>query len=126
MWQESYWSNQDLAGAVDYTTTSSTLNHNWGLLSPDPSVTADGFSARFTRTVDLPAAGMYRFTVGSDDGQRLFVNGVQVLEDWAEQTYSVGTNTVDVMIDDPCSVDLVLEYYENTGHARVSLDWVAL
>jgi hypothetical protein len=69
---------------------------------------------------------LYRFTVGSDDGQRLFVNGIQVLEDWTEQTYSAGTNTVDVMIDDPCSVDLVLEYYENTGQARVSLDWVAL
>ena len=126
VWQESYWSNQGLAGAADYTTTSPTLDHNWVYGSPDASVTVNGFSGRFTRTVDFPAAGTYRFTVGSDDGQRLFVNGTQVLEDWTEQTYFLGTNTVDVVIDDPCSVDLVLEYYENTGNTRVSLDWVAL
>jgi len=124
VWQESYWSNRDLAGAVDYTATSATLAHNWGSSSPDPSVPANLFSARYVRTVDLPAAGMYRFTVGSDDGQRLFVNGTNVIDDWNDHVYA--TNTVDVMIDDPCSVDLVLEYYENTGNARVSLDWVAL
>ncbi len=126
LWQESYWSNKDLSGTVDYSTISSTVNHDWGLLSPHPSITANGFSARFTRTVDFPAAGTYRFTVGSDDGQRLFVNGTQVLEDWADHEYSSGINTVDVVIADPCSVDLGLEYYDNTGHARVSLDWVAL
>ena len=125
-WQASYFANANLGGSVVHSGTPTAVDLNWGSGSPAAPVPVHGFSARFTRTVDFPAAGMYRFTIGRDDGQRLFVNGLQVFEDWETQSYAAGTNTVDVLIDDPCSVDLKLEYYENTGVARVSLNWVAL
>ncbi len=125
-WSNNFWSNPNLTGSPAFTNTSSDVNFNWGTGSPDASIPVNNFSARFSRTVDLPASGTYRFTVGSDDGQRLYVNGVLVLDDWQEQTYSVGTNTVDVVITDRCSVDLALEYNEITGQSRVSLGWVKL
>jgi hypothetical protein len=42
-------------------------------------------------------------------------------ERWSDQPYT--QSSYDVEIVDPCGVQLVLEYYENTGQSRVSLDW---
>ena len=122
-WTANFHTNRDLAGAPAYSTTPSTVDFDWGTGSPGGGIPDNGFSARFTRRVDLPSAGTYRFVVGSDDGQRLFVNGARVIDDWQVQDYVTGQNSVDVAVTDPCGVDLRLEYYENTDRARVSLDW---
>ncbi|MFT6290630.1 MAG: hypothetical protein ACJAR2_001221 [Ilumatobacter sp.] len=126
VWSNSYYSNSNLAGLSDFVETSATVNEDWATGSPNPAIPIDGFSGKFERTVDLPGSGTYRFTVGSDDGQRLYIDAVLVLDDWATQDYSTGTNTVDIVITDPCSVDIRLEYFENTSQAQVSLDWAKL
>jgi len=58
--------------------------------SPAPEVNADGFSVRWTRTADLPP-GLYRFTVTSDDGARLWVNDRLVISAWYDHTEMVTT-----------------------------------
>ena len=126
VWTGQFFNNRDLSGTAAYTTTAGAIDFDWGGGSPSGStglIGQNGFSARFTRRVDLPAPGTYRFFVGSDDGQRLFVNGTRVLDDWQVQDYVTGSNTVDVPIANPCGVDLRLEYYENDDRARVSLNW---
>ena len=65
---------------------------------------------------------MYRFTVGSDDGTRLYVNGTQVISNWNNQSYSQGVRTATVEIQDHCQVQLELRYYEKSGRARVSYE----
>ena len=125
-WTGEFFANTDLSGSPVATTSPSVLDFNWGTGQPTAGVPADQFSARFTRTVDFPEAGVYRFTVGSDDGQRLFVNGVLVLEDWEEQNYWNSINTVDVVVSDPCAVQLGVEYYEASGNTRLSVEWIKL
>ena len=49
-----------------------------------------------------------------------------MINDWNLQQYTEGINTVDVDIIDPCAVDIALEYFDNTGQARVSLSWTKL
>ena len=129
VWTETYYNNISLSPPVVLSRTSSplALAYNWSTGSPSMGVVnSDGFSARFTRTVQLPSAGTYRFTAGTDDGQRFSVNGTRVLDHWTTQTYSAGTRTVDVLVTDPCNVMLELEYFEQTGSARLSVDWVQL
>jgi Tfp pilus assembly protein PilX len=127
-WTESYYNNMSLSPPVALSRTSVPLSlaYDWGTGSPGTGVASDNFSARFTRTVVLPSSGMYRFTVGTDDGQRFSVNGTQVLNHWVQQSYTAGTRTVDVMITDPCNVTLELQYFEQTINARVSVTWVKL
>ena len=69
---------------------------------------------------------MYRFTVGTDDGQRLSVNGSTVLNNWFAQTYAAGTRTVDVNITDPCNVTIELQYFDQTSNAQLSVSWAKL
>ena len=127
-WTETYFNNILLASPVALSRTSSPLllAYDWGTGSPGSGVNSDNFSARFTRTVTLPSAGMYRFTVGTDDGQRLSVNGSTVVDNWFAQTYAAGTRTVDVNITDPCNVTIELLYFDQTGNARLSVSWVKL
>ena len=122
-WTAEYFENTTLSGSPVHTDSASSISFDWGIDSPGPSVPDDYFSARFTRTLDFPQAGTYRFTVGTDDGQRLYVDGVLVLDDWEEQSLAEGTNAVDVEITDPCGVDLRLEYFERRVHAAAYLSW---
>ncbi|MCB0122511.1 MAG: hypothetical protein KDE58_09725, partial [Caldilineaceae bacterium] len=80
-WQASYWNNATLTGEPTVTRQELRIDYNWGLSSPDPRIADDTFSARWTRTEQL-AEGTYRFTATVDDGIRLWLNGVRILEDW--------------------------------------------
>ena len=53
---------------------------------------ADNFSARWTKPLTVAEAGAYTFTVTTDDGFRLFIDGLTVLDKWVMQgatTYTV-------------------------------------
>jgi glucose/arabinose dehydrogenase len=97
----------------------STIDHDWGAGSPDPAISPDHFVARWTRTMNL-APGTYDFTATADDGVRLTVDGVQVIDEWLDQ--SPASYTANVVIDGgPHSV--VMEYYENGGGAVARLTY---
>ncbi len=119
VWQAAYWNNMSLSGTPVLLREEANIDHNWGSGSPDSSVNADGFSARWTRYIDV-TPGTYVFTVTSDDGIRLWVDGDLIIDRWydhapqtfsAEKELSSGHHLVKV------------EYYENGGQAVAKLEW---
>ena len=118
-WQVSYWNNTTLSGTPVLEDQVERLGNDWVYGSPHERVRADRFSARWSRTLDLEQA-TYRFSVASDDGVRLYVDDRLVIDGWSDhpvQTYT-------------CDLDLraghhrvVVEYYENTGIAKIALAW---
>ena len=83
-WYAEFFSNRDLAGAPAVTRYENSVNFDWGAGSPDPAIPADNFSARFTRDEYLEA-GTYRFSYRSDDGIRIWVGNVLVVDDWRDR-----------------------------------------
>ena len=65
-------------------------------------------------------AGEYRFTLNSDDGVRLWVDGEVVIDRW---TAGRGIHTGSVLFDTPGDHIVQLEYFEADGDARVHLSW---
>jgi PA14 domain len=61
-----------------------TVNFSWGAGSPAPAVPVDNFSARWTGFVKATVTGSYTFYIASNDGNRLWVNGVQLTNRWAD------------------------------------------
>ncbi len=118
-WRGEYYNNMTLSGSPVLVRDDPGIAFNWGGGSPASSVVADQFSARWTRTVALEP-GRYRFTVISDDGARLWVNGQLLVDQWHD-AYQ-GTYTADVDLAGG-SIPLKLEYYENVGGAVAKLDW---
>ncbi|MGC9468985.1 MAG: PA14 domain-containing protein [Anaerolineae bacterium] len=118
-WQAQYYNNTTLSGQPALTRSDATISFNWGEGSPDPGViNRDRFSARWTRTVDFPADN-YTFNLTTDDGARLWVNGHLLIDAWYVQAATLYTE--DIFLSGPTSIEV--EYFENTGLARVALDW---
>ena len=84
-WTAQYYSNTNLSGDPAAILSESSPSHNWGSGSPLPSVPADNFSARWT-SVQALNGGNYVLQVRADDGVRVFVNGVLVINQFGGST----------------------------------------
>lgn len=98
------------------------VDFDWGTGSPGTGVSADNFSARWTGRLLVPATGNYRFQTESDDGVRLWVNGVQVINNWTDHAPTVDTSGI-VNLVAGTQVDIVAEYYEKGGGSVMRLRW---
>jgi hypothetical protein len=118
-WRGEYFNNASLSGSPVLVRQEQAVDFNWGVGSPGPGVPADGFSARWTRNIDLPA-GNYRFRMTVDDGGRLFVNGHTLIDAWKEQAPT--TYTGDIYLPGG-SITVQMEYFERAGNAVAQLSW---
>lgn len=58
------------------------VRFEWRWSEPHPGVPADRFSARWEGFVDLPSDGVWTFFTVANDGVRLWVDGVRIIDDW--------------------------------------------
>ncbi len=63
------------------------INFNWGTGSPFQGVNSDYFIVRF-ESVQTFQQGTYEFIVGSDDGVRVFIDNVLVLDRFIGRTFT--------------------------------------
>jgi hypothetical protein len=120
-WKGEYFDNRDLAGFPILVRDDAELNFNWGDGAPAPEIPIDNFSARWTRTLNF-TAGTYRFALIADDGARLFLDDVRMIDEWHDgsNTYSFTVN----LTGGPHT--LRVEHYEHQGQARAGLSWARL
>ena len=59
----------------------SAIAFDWGLYGPGGGLSGSNFSVRWTRTENF-AGGNYRFWATVDDGMRIYVDDVLVLDYW--------------------------------------------
>ena len=119
-WRGEYFANRWLSGAPVMIRDSDKIDFHWGYGSPVGSVPADGFSIRWTGTVDFGAGASYRFTTSTDDGVRLWVNGHLLIDRWVDQSFRSYSGTIYAAGDVPVK----MEYYEAGGVAAARLTWV--
>lgn len=118
-WKGEYFANRDLSGAPALVRDDPALNFAWGGGSPDPRLPSDGFSARWTRSLDF-AAGTFKFVVRADDGVRLFIDNVRVIDEWHVASPTTYTRDVNLAAGQHT---LVIEYYENIGDASLAFSF---
>lgn len=103
-----------------YTTELEAFDRNWGTGKPDCANGNDNFAVRY-RMNQTFAPGNYTFTIGGDDGVRLSIDGGNswILSDWSDH----GNRSVSVRVPMSGNYNMVLEYYEKGGDARVSFSY---
>ena len=99
----------------------STVAFDWGWAAPAPGVPADGFFVRWTGELEPVLGGEHRFTVGSDDGVRLYVDGQLLIDNWRWQDLTYRSAGID--LEAGRHVPVVLEYFDGVLDAEVSLVW---
>jgi hypothetical protein len=76
-----------------------------------------GFQA--TMTINMQRDGPVHFVIGSDDGSRLYVDGVLWIDNWGSHSYTEKGVTMDLSRG---MHTLALSYYDITGGARISFN----
>ncbi|MGH6654816.1 MAG: glycoside hydrolase family 3 C-terminal domain-containing protein, partial [Actinocrinis sp.] len=116
-----YYSGNALSGSPNFTRVDPQINFNWGEQSPGGTLGGDNWSAKWTGTLTPPTSGSYQFALTSDDGSRLFVNGQQVIGNWADQPPTTKTGSISLTAGQPVSIEV--DYFQDGGGDQVGLDW---
>ena len=98
------------------------LSFNWETGAPAPSMPANGFLARWTGYITVPATGMWKLGTASDDGSRVILgtNNTTVLNEWYDKAAYEKWGS-EYFFTAGQSVPITVEYYENVGGATMTL-----
>jgi uncharacterized protein YraI len=120
-WLAQYFNNTTLSGEPVLTRQEAEINHFWGTQNEGlPGVEKENFSARWTRRVHFPTTGNYRFSATMDDGMRVWVDGVIVIDSW--NTGSERTRTADRQLT-AGDHDVKVEFFDGRVYATAKLTW---
>lgn len=114
-----YYDNMDFT-TLKVTRVDGTVNFSWGSGSPDASIGGDTFSVRWTGKVKAPYSDTYTFYVNSNDGNRLWVNGVQLTNRWTD---GISEESGVITLSAGQQYDITLEMYENINTASCAFSW---
>jgi hypothetical protein len=115
-----YFDNADFTQPV-FTRLDSTIDFDWGIGAPAPAIAADTFSVRWSGQVMPSFTETYEFATESDDGVRLWVNGILLVEHTSDhpRTRDVGL----ISLKAGRKYDIVMEFNESFGEATAKLFW---
>lgn len=116
-----YFNNSTLGGQP-VLVRNEAVNFGWGTGSPGTGINADGFSVRWSGQVEATVTGTHRFRTVSDEGVRLWVNGVQVINNWTAHTSTADTSPA-ITLSAGQRYTIIMEYFEGTGSALARLRW---
>jgi uncharacterized protein YraI len=119
-WTAEYFDNRDLSGSPEETVTGiNGINFDWGDGRPTDEVDEDDFSARFS-SIQTFSAGTYEFVLTSDDGARVYIDGVLVLDRFVGRAETTDRFTQTLIAG---SHSLIVEYFEGDDQALISFQW---
>ncbi len=117
-----FYDNMMLTGSAVATRVDSAVGFNWHHSSPAAGVGAARWSARWTGTLIPPRSGEYTFGVTSDDGSRLRVAGVEIVDNWRDQGPTTRTGKATLTAGRPVRIEI--DYYQKGGGDSLSFGWV--
>ncbi|HOX59827.1 MAG TPA: immunoglobulin domain-containing protein [Candidatus Paceibacterota bacterium] len=115
-----YYNNTDFSGLA-LSRLDGPVNFDWAAGSPGGAVGADSYSVRWTGQVEPRYSQTYTFYTGTDDGVRLWVNGVLLIDHWADQGYTEWSGSIALTAGQ--RYDIRMDYFENGGSASAQLRW---
>jgi hypothetical protein len=116
-----YFGNATLAGSPALSRNEA-VSFDWGTGAPAPGLPVDTFSVRWSGRAFVGASGNYTFQTTSDDGVRLWVDGILVIDNWT--THAPTTNaSAPIALKAGFYYDIKLEYFEGQAGAVAKLAW---
>ena len=117
-----YYDNRDLT-AAKATQLDPAVDFDWSSAPPAKALGAGAFGARWTGQVLAPESGTYRFSTRTGDGVRLWINGVQVIDDWNDHTTKLWNDSAAITLTAGQRYSLKMECYHAAGPATARLYW---
>lgn len=114
-WNGDYFDNVSLTAPAYLGRQDEAINFNWDYGPPAGGMPTNNFSVRWTGTFSFDE-GTYRFYARVDDGVRVFIDGVNIIDSWrdggvrtltADRALTAGNHTIQV------------DYYDRIQVARI-------
>jgi len=112
-----YYNNQNFTDRI-LERVDDQVNFDWGNESPDPTVSPNTFSARWTGQIESVFEGEYAFRIDSNDGARVWIDDELVLDAW-----DGGSRTGSKYLLSNKRYNILIEYYEVSGGANIGFSW---
>lgn len=117
-----FFENVDLSGTPALTRTDADVNFNWGMSSPAPNFPNENYSARWTGTIEVPAAaGNVVLSSLADDGARVWVDDKEVIDAWGPHALTTTESSTVLTAGRPHQ--LRIEYLQLGFNAAMKLQW---
>ncbi|MFF3941031.1 PA14 domain-containing protein [Streptomyces phaeofaciens] len=121
-WKAQFFANTSFSGTPKLTACDSAIAENYG--SGDPAgvtLPKDNFSVRWSLTRDFGSGGPFRLSAATQDGMRVYVDGVRKIDLWKNVSATV-RKTVDLTV--PAGKHtLRVDYVAWTGNANASFTY---
>ncbi len=116
-----YFNNVNLQGTSTGTRTDRKIDFNFQTGTDVPGIGTANYSIRWTGELRPQESGEYTFTLGGDDGFRLYINGTKVIDDWndGQERYKTYKQTLTA----GNKYQIKVEYYQGAGAAVVDFYW---
>lgn len=115
-----YFSDTELTALVAKRVETS-LDQNWNSGAPVAGLNGDQFSARFTGQVEAKSTGLHTFSLTTDVGARLWINGTRAIDRWTDISITGATAQIELVAGR--RYDVQLDIRETTGLASQQLLW---
>ncbi len=115
-----YYNNMDLT-LFQFARIDPCIDFDWGEGTPDESIGKDSYSVRWTGKVEPRYSETYTFYTNTDDGVRLWVNGVMLIDQW--KSLSATEHSGQIYLEAGKKYDIKMEYYQHVRTASAKLMW---
>lgn len=116
-----YFNDTELQNKV-LTRTDSKIDFDWGFNGPQKgTVKSDYYSVRWTGFLLVPETGNYYFSAKFDDGIRLWVNDIPLLDAW--ELHDNGEFANNIYLEKNKSYSLRIEYFNAMREGTIQLLW---
>ncbi len=120
-----FFANEDLSGEPAFTRTDAAIDFNWSTNSPATGFPRTNFAARWSGTIEVPAAvGDVTLATVADDGARVWIDGRQVIDAWGP--HAATTTEASAVLTAGQPHQLRIEYLQLGFDALVKLQWQAV
>jgi len=117
-----YFDGIDLTGDPVLTQIEGSIDHSWGSGEIAAGL-VDSVSARWRANLQVPFTETYRLITTSDDGVRLWLDGLMVIDNWTDHGTTDNTAMAEMVAGQIYSIRM--EWYESGGGAVAQLSWAS-
>ncbi len=119
--QAAYFNNKNLSGKPVLERTENKINYSWTKGTGIEGLGKENYSVRWSGVIRPDATGEYEFSVGGDDGYRLFIDNELVADEW--KIGSFRNSSVKKRLEAGKEYDIRFEYFQEGGGAAAALIW---
>lgn len=97
------------------------INFYWDHVAPAPGMPMTDYSIRWTGRITAPKTGEYTFAAMVDDGLRLWVGGIKVIDAWGPHDHEFVSGQVGMK--EGKTYDIRIEYFNGILEGQIQLHW---